>query len=61
MACDMKDETGCENYTKLKQRYWVIVSKKNWSNSIHLNLNIKMKTQGLKLPYFISISSKKAY
>jgi hypothetical protein len=24
----MKEEAGCEFYTKLKQRYWVIVSKK---------------------------------
>jgi hypothetical protein len=25
----MKDEIGCKNYSRLKQRYWVIVSKKN--------------------------------
>jgi hypothetical protein len=25
----MKDELGCKNYSRLKQRYWVIVSKKN--------------------------------
>jgi hypothetical protein len=24
----MKSEIGCKNYSRLKQRYWVIVSKK---------------------------------
>jgi hypothetical protein len=39
----VEDAEGCKNYLKLKQEYWVIVSKKNWTDSIHLNLKIEMK------------------
>jgi hypothetical protein len=42
MACDMKDEEGCKNYSIAKQRYWVIIKNKLYKsfggdNEVKLN------------------------